>query len=96
MTDLNLAVTDSEMEEKVRPLVNDILDRFNQEQISPAEAGMVIMGLVHRLLGVLKEAPDARRFFILTMINVINSSLRADLEGEVSGATPPNEEPRRV
>jgi len=81
MTDLNVAATDSEMEEKVRPLVNDILDRFNREQTSPAEAGMVIMGLVHRLLGVLKEAPEARRFFILTLINVVNSCLAEDLKG---------------
>ena len=81
MTDLNIAATDSEMEEKVRPLVNDILDRFNREQTSPAEAGMVIMGLVHRLLGVLKEAPEARRFFILTLINVVNSCLAEDLKG---------------
>jgi len=81
MTDLKVPATDSEMEEKVRPLVNDILDRFNREQTSPAEAGMVIMGLVHRLLGVLKEAPEARRFFILTLINVVNSCLAEDLKG---------------
>jgi hypothetical protein len=82
MTEPEPAATDIEMQERVRPLVNDILDRFNEEGISPAEAGMVILGLVHRLLGVLKEAPDARRFFILTMINVINSSLAEDLEAE--------------
>ncbi len=81
MTDLNVAATDSEMEEKVRPLVNDILDRFNREQTSPAEAGMVIMGLVHRLLGLLEEAPEARRFFVLTLINVINNCLAEDLKG---------------
>ncbi len=84
MTDLHVAATDSEMEEKVRPLVNDILDRFNREQTSPAEAGMVILGLVHRLLGLLKEAPEARRFFVLTLINVINSCLAEDLKGEVA------------
>ncbi|MDP3181986.1 MAG: hypothetical protein Q8M54_04100 [Desulfobaccales bacterium] len=82
MTELQAASTDSEMEEKVRPLVNDILDRFNRAQTSPAEAGMVILGLVHRLLGLLKEAPEARRFFILTMINVINNSLAEDMKGE--------------
>ncbi len=85
MTDLHIAATDSEMEEKVRPLVNDILDRFNREQTSPAEAGMVIMGLVHRLLGLLEEAPEARRFFVLTLINVINSCLAEDLKGEAAG-----------
>jgi hypothetical protein len=84
MTDLKVPATDLEMEEKVRPLVNDILDRFNREQTSPAEAGMVIMGLVHRLLGLLKEAPEARRFFVLTLINVINSCLAEDLKGEAA------------
>ncbi len=84
MTDLHVAATDSEMEEKVRPLVNDILERFNREKTSPAEAGMVILGLVHRLLGLLKEAPEARRFFVLTLINVINSCLAEDLKGEVA------------
>jgi hypothetical protein len=84
MTDLNVAASDPEMEEKVRPLVNDILDRFNREQTSPAEAGMVILGLVHRLLGLLKEAPEARRFFVLTLINVINSCLAEDLKGEAA------------
>ena len=65
MTDLKVPATDSEMEEKVRPLVNDILDRFNREQTSPAEAGMVIMGLVHRLLGVLKKPPKPAGFSFL-------------------------------
>lgn len=80
MTELEAATTDVDMEQRVRPLVNDILDRFNQEHISPAEAGMVIIGLVHRLLGILQEAPEARRFFILTLINVINSTLAPELE----------------
>lgn len=82
MNELGPAATDLQMEERIRPLVNDILERFNQERIAPAEAGMVILGLVHRLLGVLEEAPEARRFFILTLINVINSTLAAEVEAE--------------
>lgn len=74
--------TDLELEERVRPLVNDILERFNQEGISPAAAGMVILGLVHRLLGVLADAPEARRVFILTLINVINSFLAGEVAGD--------------
>jgi hypothetical protein len=66
---------------RVRPLVNEILERFNRESISPAEAGMVILGLVHRLLGMLGDAPEARRHFILTLINVINSYLAGEAEG---------------
>jgi len=80
MTELEAAATDVDMEQRVRPLVNDILDRFNREQTSPAEAGMVIIGLVHRLLGILQEAPEARRFFILTLISVINSTLAPEVE----------------
>ena len=43
--------TDEELEASVRPLVNEILDRFNQENISPSQAGMVILGLIYRFHG---------------------------------------------
>jgi|WetSurSiteA1Bulk_404760.scaffolds.fasta_scaffold50462_2 hypothetical protein len=75
-----LTSTDAEMEARLRPLVNDILDRFNRENISPAEAGMVIMALVNRVLGLLAPAPEARRLFILTLINVINNFLTGEME----------------
>jgi hypothetical protein len=74
------AVTDEQMAEQVRPLVNEILDRFNQEGLSPSEAGMVILALVHRLLGALQGAPEARRHFILMMINMINSFLAGEMD----------------
>ncbi len=80
--------TDAEMEARVRPLVNDILERFNREQITPAEAGMVIMALVNRVLGILAEAPEARRLFILTLINVINNFLAGEMEA--TGAALPD------
>ncbi len=73
------AHTDEEMAELVRPLVNEILERFNQEGLSPSEAGMVILALVHRLLGVLAGAPEARRHFVLMMINMINSFLSGEM-----------------
>lgn len=82
MSEVEEAPTDLELEERVRPLVNEILDRFNQEHISPAEAGMVILGLVHRLLGVLETAPEARRFFILTLINVVNTFLAGEVAAD--------------
>ena len=75
-----IGATDAEMEQRISPLVNDIFERFNQEQISPSEAGMVILALVYRLLEVLEEAPEARRFFILTLINVINNFLAEEIE----------------
>jgi hypothetical protein len=77
-----IGATDAEMEQRISPLVNDIFERFNQEQISPSEAGMVILALVYRLLEVLEEAPEARRFFILTLINVINNFLAEEVEGQ--------------
>ena len=77
-----IGATDAEMEQRITPLVNDIFERFNQEQISPSEAGMVILALVYRLLEVLEEAPEARRFFILTLINVINNFLAEEVEGQ--------------
>jgi hypothetical protein len=84
MTDLEMQIpaTDEEMELRLRPLVNEFLERFNQENISPAEAGMVILSLTYRLLGVLAEAPEARRFFILSLINLINGVLAEELEDQ--------------
>ncbi len=71
--------TDAEMAERIRPLVNEILELFNERQIAPAEAGMVVMSLTYRLLEVLKEAPEARRHFILTLINLINNYLAEEM-----------------
>ena len=73
------APTDAELAERVRPLVNDILERFNQEAISPSEAGMVILSLTYRLLGVLAEAPEARRLFVMSLINLINNYLAGEM-----------------
>jgi hypothetical protein len=82
MTDFDLPAfaSDAEMELSVRPLVNEILDRFNEENISPSQAGMVALSLIYRLLEVLHEAPEARRFFILTLINLINNFLAEEME----------------
>ncbi len=84
MTDIDTAAvpSDAELEANVRPLVNDILDRFNQENVSPSQAGMVILGLVYRLLEVLQDAPEARRFFILALINLINNYLAEAMENQ--------------
>jgi hypothetical protein len=82
--DLPPGVTDVEMAEHIRPLVNEILEMFNQRQISPSEAGMVVLSLTYRLLEVLKEAPTARRHFILTLINLINNYLADELQGDLA------------
>ncbi len=76
--------TDTEMAERIRPLVNEILELFNERQISPSEAGMVVLSLTFRLLEVLQEAPEARRHFILTLINLINNYLADELQGDLA------------
>jgi hypothetical protein len=68
--------------ERVRPLVNEILERFNEEGITPQEAGMVVLALTHRLMTVLDEKPDEQRSFILNMVNLINNYLAGDLGKE--------------
>jgi hypothetical protein len=80
-SEIQIAATDEDMEQRIRPLVNDILERFNQENISPSEAGMVVLSLIYRLMTVLEENPEARRFFILTLINLINNFLAGEVEG---------------
>jgi hypothetical protein len=80
-SEIQIAATDEDMEQRIRPLVNDILERFNQENISPSEAGMVVLSLIYRLMTVLEETPEARRFFILTLINLINNFLAGEVEG---------------
>jgi len=85
------SATDEELEASVRPLVNEILDRFNQEGVSPSQAGLVILSLTYRLMEVLRDAPEARRFFILTLINLINNYLAEDMEHPGGAAVPGTE-----
>ena len=83
-TEFQTGESDEEMAERTRPLVNEILEIFNERQISPAEAGMVVLSLTFRLLEVLKETPEARRHFILTLINLINNYLADELQGDLA------------
>ena len=78
--DTEALASDEEMEARVRPLVNEILERFNQEGISPSQAGLIVLGLIYRLMEVMHEAPEARRFFILALINLINNYLAEEME----------------
>jgi hypothetical protein len=81
MTEIDTAAfaTDEELEASVRPLVNEILDRFNQENVSPSQAGLVILALIFRLLEVMHDEPEARRFFVLTLINLVNNYLAEEM-----------------
>ncbi len=82
MTEIDTAAyaTDEALEENVRPLVNEILERFNQANVAPSQAGMVILALIYRLMEVMHDAPEARRFFILALINLINNYLAEEME----------------
>jgi hypothetical protein len=82
MTEIDIAAfaTDEALEENVRPLVNEILERFNREGVAPSQAGMVILGLIYRLMEVMHDAPEARRFFILALINLVNNYLAEEME----------------
>jgi hypothetical protein len=94
MTEIDTATsaTDEELEASVRPLVNEILDRFNQEGVSPSQAGLIILSLTYRLMQVMHNAPEARRFFILTLTNLINNYLAEEMENSEEAAAPGMEE----
>ncbi|MCL4502799.1 MAG: hypothetical protein M1438_13275 [Deltaproteobacteria bacterium] len=81
-SDSQPGTSDAELAENIRPLVNEILEIFNERQVSPAEAGIVVLSLTYRLLEVLKETPEARRHFILTLINLVNNYLADELQGD--------------
>jgi hypothetical protein len=66
--------------ERVRLLANSILERFNEEQITPEEAGWVVLALTHRLLTVLETNPADRQAFVLQFISLVNQYLAGDLQ----------------
>lgn len=68
------------MAERLRPLVNEILARFNEEAITTEEAGMVILALTHRLMTVLQSHPDEQRAFIVRVVNFINRFLAGEFQ----------------
>jgi|UniRef100_A0A7V6A686 hypothetical protein len=69
-----------EFSERVRSVANGILERFNQEQITPQEAGWVILALTHRLLTVLEGHPEDRQAFIMQFISLVNQYLAGGLQ----------------
>ena len=69
-----------EFSERVRVLANSILERFNEEQVTPQEAGYVILALAHRLMTVLEKNPEDRQNFVLQFISLVNQYLAGELE----------------
>lgn len=72
--------TTEEFSERIRLLANSILERFNEDQITPQEAGWVILALTHRLLTVLENCPEDRQNFILQFINLVNQYLAGEIQ----------------
>jgi hypothetical protein len=67
-----------EFSERIRLLANSILERFNEEQVTPKEAGWVILALTHRLMTVLEQNPEDRQNFVLQFINLVNQYLAGE------------------
>ncbi len=83
-SEIPLPESDTELAERLRPIVNELLELFNEREISPSDAGFVIMSLTYRLLEILKEAPEARRHFVATLINLINNFLSEEFKSETA------------
>jgi hypothetical protein len=76
----------TELSERLCQIVNEVLAMFNQNNITPPEAGTVVLALIHRLMGVLQDSPEAQRAFVASVIEVVNEHLLGILE---SGGPPP-------
>lgn len=71
---------DEKFSERVRLLANSVLERFNEEEVTPQEAGLVILALAHRLMTVLEKNPEERQNFVLQFISLVNQYLAGELE----------------
>ncbi len=69
-----------EFSERIRSLANSILERFNKEQVTPQEAGWVILALTHRLLTVFEGHPEDRQTFVMQFISLINQYLAGEVQ----------------
>jgi hypothetical protein len=74
----------TELSERLCLIVNEILTMFNQRNVTPTEAGTVVLALIHRLMGVLQESPEAQRAFVTSIIGVVNEHLLGILQSDDS------------
>ncbi len=72
----------AEYSDRVRLLANSILERFNEEKITPQEAGWVILALTHRLMTVLEQNPADRQNFVMQLISLVNQYLAGELQAD--------------
>ena len=76
----------TELSDRLCQIVNEILTMFNQKNVTPPEAGTMVLALIHRLMGVLQDSPEAQRAFVTSVIGVVNEHLLGLLE---SSGSPP-------
>jgi hypothetical protein len=72
------------LSERLCQIVNEILTMFNQNNVTPPEAGTVVLAIIHRLMGVLQDSPEAQRAFVTSVIEVVNEHLLGILESNDS------------
>lgn len=65
----------TELTDRLCQIVNDVLAMFNDKNVSPQEAGTVILALIHRLMGLLHENQELQRAFVASIIDVVNQHL---------------------
>jgi hypothetical protein len=75
----------AELSDRLCQIVNEVLTMFNEKNVTPPEAGTVALALIHRLMGVLQDNPEAQRAFVTSVIEVVNEHLLGILE---SGGPP--------
>jgi hypothetical protein len=86
MTEEQVQPVTTELSDRLRQIVNEILATFNQKNVTPPEAGTIVLALIHRLMGVLQDNPENQRAFVTSIIGVVNEHLLGILE---NNATPP-------
>lgn len=80
MTEEPVQLVPTELSERLCQIVNEILVTFNQKNVTPSEAGTVVLALIHRLMGLLQDNPEVRRAFVTSIIGVVNEHLLGILE----------------
>lgn len=81
MTENETSQTIMELSDRLLKIVNNILAEFNRLEVTPKEAGTIIMALTHRLMSVLDDHPEAQRAFVASLIEVVNAHLLGRLQG---------------
>jgi hypothetical protein len=84
MTEEQVQSVSTELSDRLCEIVNEILAGFNQQNVTPSEAGTIVLALIHRLMAVLQDNPDVQRAFVTSIIGVVNEHLLSLLESDAS------------